>query len=132
MIAILGLLLMLAGAAAVVGVASSTATAHVDVFGMSVGTHNVAAVFAAGAVAGLAFAMGLMLLRDGVIRSRRRRVAARDEAAANEREAQALRSRNAELEWSMTHGQQADPHAAAGARYNDGTPVSAGSGRHAR
>jgi hypothetical protein len=110
MIILLGLLLMLAAAAACVAVAATTgAPVHVEAFNWSAGNHSVGAIFALGAVAGLVFALGLMLAQDGGRRWRKRRamlkVSAREQLAETQAETQALRERNAALESRLASSQ---------------------------
>lgn len=119
MIIILGLLLMLVAAAACVAVAATTgAPVHVDMFNWGVGTHSVGAIFAAGAIAGLIFALGLMLARDGGRRWRTRRATRRVSERDQLSETQALRERNAALESRL-----ASSEAAAG-RHRSAEPTS--------
>ena len=104
MVVLLGFILMLAAIAAVVGVASTGGTVHVDFYGMGAGHHSIGAIFAMGAVAGVVFALGVMMLRDGATRARRRRAAQREAEDGRLAEERALRDRNAQLERSLQGG----------------------------
>jgi hypothetical protein len=96
---VLGLVLMLAAAAGVIGVAASTGgTVSLEIFGMDAGDHSAAAVFAIGTLAGLVFALGIMLMRDGLVRHRARRREAVTTQRRRTEESETLRARNAELE----------------------------------
>jgi hypothetical protein len=101
MVVLLGFIVMLAAIAAVVGVASTGGTVHVDFYGMGAGNHSIGAIFAMGAVAGVVFALGVMLLRDGAARARRRRIAQREAEDRRLADERALRDRNAMLERSL-------------------------------
>lgn len=96
---VLGLLLMLAGAAlAVDAVVQNSGVIHTVVFNQPISHLTLGAVFIAGAVLGLLFALGMAMFAGGLGRAarvrRERRVTARESAA----EAEALREHNARLE----------------------------------
>jgi hypothetical protein len=77
--------------AAVIGIdvtAQNKFAVDIDAFGHILST-TAAGVFVAGAVTGLAAAVGIMMFRDGLIRSRRTRAASRATAAERERMASA-------------------------------------------
>jgi hypothetical protein len=77
-------LLVAAAVFGIVLVAQNRVPTDVDAFGQVYAT-NLAMVFAAGLVTGLVAALAIMLLRDGVIRQRRMRLAAK-RAVTNEQE----------------------------------------------
>ena len=82
---------VLIGAAAVVGIdlaAQNDFAIEVDAFGQMIST-TAGGMFVAGAVTGLAAALGMMLLRDGFIRTRRSRAVAREKVIERERMAAA-------------------------------------------
>ena len=96
---ILGLILAAAGVAAVVGVlASSTDVVSVQAFGYTTDGHQVGVVFAVGALAGLAFAIGVAMLTSGLGRGIRRRRETRRAEKMRRAEEKTLRQRNFELE----------------------------------
>jgi uncharacterized integral membrane protein len=95
---VLGLLLMLACAAlAVDAIVQNTQVMHAIAFNQPVSHLSLGAIFIAGAVTGLLFAMGLAMMTGGVGRAsrkrRERRAAAREARAENE----ALREHNDRL-----------------------------------
>ena len=98
---VFGIVLVLAALAALFGIAATGTTVHVEWFGMSTGDHSVGAIFAAGAIAGILLALGVMLCRDGAARRRRSRrdVVARHRSTVEETDD--LRARNSELERSL-------------------------------
>jgi len=96
---VLGLLLMLGCAAlAVDAVVQNTGMMHAIAFNQSITHLSLGAVFVAGAVVGLLFALGMAMFAGGLgraARSRReRRTAVRETAA----ETEALREKNEQLE----------------------------------
>jgi len=104
---LLGLLLMAACAAlAVDAVVQNTSVMHAVAFNQPISHLSLGAIFVAGAVVGLLFALGLLMFTGGIGRAgrkrRERRVAARQATA----ETQALREHNerlaAELEQERT------------------------------
>jgi hypothetical protein len=95
--AIIGFVLL--AAAAVFGieiVAMNDITIDVDAFNQVYET-SVALVFVAGVVTGLAGALGLMLIRDGLARRRRIRLEAKEAQAQRERHIAALEEEHAAL-----------------------------------
>ena len=95
---LLGLLLMAACAAlAVDAVVQNTSVMHAVAFNQSISHLSLGALFVAGAVVGLLFALGLLMFTGGIGRAgrrrRERRVAAREARAENE----ALREHNEHL-----------------------------------
>jgi uncharacterized membrane protein YciS (DUF1049 family) len=77
--------------AAVIGIditAQNNFAVDIDAFGHLLST-TAAGVFVAGVVAGLAAAVGIMMFRDGLVRSRRTRAESRATAAERERMASA-------------------------------------------
>ena len=82
---------VLIAAAAVVGVdlaAQNDFAVQIDAFGQMIST-TAAGMFVAGVVIGLAAALGMMLFRDGFIRTRRARAEARETRLERERMATA-------------------------------------------
>ena len=130
---LLGLLLMAACAAlAVDAVVQNTSVMHAVAFNQPISHLSLGAIFVAGAVVGLLFALGLLMFTGGIGRAgrkrRERRVAARQATA----ETQALREHNdrlaAELEQERTgtpYPAEADGADATGSRADERL-----SGRH--
>lgn len=82
---------VLIAAAAVVGIdvaVQNNFAVDIDAFGQILST-TAAGVFVAGCVTGLVAALGIMLFRDGFIRSRRARAEAREQRLERERMAEA-------------------------------------------
>jgi uncharacterized integral membrane protein len=122
---LLGLLLMLGCIAlAVDAVVQNTATMHAVAFNQPITDLSLGALFIAGAVVGLLFALGLAMFAGGLGRAarrrRERRAAERDVA-----EAESLRAENARLEQQLA----AEQSGAASPYPNEPTPVHT-SGRH--
>src|SRR5436305_11814925 len=95
--AIIGFVLL--AAAAVFGieiVAMNNVSIDVDAFNQVYET-SIALVFIAGVVTGLAAALGLMLIRDGLARRRRMRLAEREAEEERERHIAALEEEHAAL-----------------------------------
>jgi uncharacterized integral membrane protein len=98
---VLGLLLMLGCAAlAVDAVVQNTSAMHVIAFGHSISSLSLGALFVAGAVVGLLFALGLAIFTGGLGRARRIR---RERRALRRQSAQAqdLRAQNTKLEQEL-------------------------------
>jgi uncharacterized integral membrane protein len=120
---VLGLLLMLGCAALAVDAAiQNTAAIHAIAFNQSISDFSVGALFIAGTVVGLLFALGLAMFFGGLGRARRvrreRRALRRDSEQTDQ-----LRAENARLEQEL-----ADERSSA---YPDEpVPASATSGRH--
>jgi uncharacterized membrane protein YciS (DUF1049 family) len=130
---LLGLLLMLACAAlAVDAVVQNGQLVHGVAFNQSVSHLSLGAMFVAGAVLGLLFALGLLMFTGGIGRAgrkrRERRIAAREARAENE----ALREHNerlsAQLDAERTAGTYPE-ESAVGAGDGDGETAPIG-GRH--
>jgi uncharacterized integral membrane protein len=125
---VLGLLLMLACAAlAVDAVVQNTGMMHAVAFNQSISHLSLGAVFVAGAVVGLLFALGMAMFAGGfgrAARARREQRAAIRESAA---ETEALRAHNERLERELasTRGTDADPYPADGT-----TTTTTTGGRH--
>lgn len=129
---LLGLVLMLACAAlAVDAVVQNGQLAHATAFNQPISHLSLGAIFVAGAVLGLLFALGLLMFTGGIGRAgrkrRERRIAERDARA----EAEALREHNdrlsAELEANRTAGTYPADSEAATTTTTDTTRVG---GRH--
>src|SRR3954468_16400222 len=123
---LLGLLLMLGCAAlAVDAVVQNSAEIHAIAFNQAVSGLSVGALFVAGAILGLLFALGLALFTGGIGRSARRR----RERRAMERDnadAEALRAENARLEEQLAAERGADGSTA----YPSETAARRTGGRH--
>lgn len=99
--ALLGLLLILAGGALAAGVVLGTtgdASIQVAWFDQTARSITQGGLFGLGAAAGIALMLGLALMKAGMVRSRRKRVERKQAAAESREEAKALEERNAELE----------------------------------
>ena len=110
---LLGLLLMLGCVAlAVDAVVQNTTVMHVIAFNNHVSGLSLGAIFVAGAVVGLLFALGMALFTGGIGRAtrrrRERRAAERDVAAA-----ESLRAENARLEQELAAEQNSGTTTAA-------------------
>jgi len=105
---LLGLLLMVGCVAlAVDAVVQNTATMHAVAFNQPISGLSLGALFVAGAVVGLLFALGLALFTGGIGRvSRRRRE--RRLAEQNTAEAELLRAENARLERELAAERNGD------------------------
>jgi hypothetical protein len=106
--AIIGFVLL--AAAAVFGVeivAMNDVTIDVDAFNQVYET-SIALVFIAGVVAGLVGALGIMLIRDGLARSRRRRLEAKEAEEHRERHIAALEEEHAAIHGSDVRGTNGD------------------------
>ncbi len=98
---LLGLLLMLGCVAlAVDAVVQNTATMHAIAFNQPITDLSLGALFVAGTVVGLLFALGLAMFAGGLGRAARRR---RERRAAEQSgaEAESLRAENARLEQQL-------------------------------
>jgi hypothetical protein len=121
---LLGLLLMLGCVAlAVDAVVQNTAAMHVIAFNQPITDLSLGALFVAGAVVGLLFALGLAMFTGGLGRAARRR-RERRLAEQNSAEAESLRAENARLEQQLAA--ERDDTAA---YPSEPTPVRSG-GRH--
>lgn len=121
---LLGLLLMCGCIAlAVDAVIQNTATMHAIAFNQPITNLSLGALFIAGAVVGLLFALGLAMFVGGLGRAARRRRERRlaDQSSA---EADSLRAENARLEQQLAA--ERDPNMAA----YPADPTPARSGRH--
>jgi hypothetical protein len=108
MMAIIGFVLV--AVAAVFGieiVAMNNVSVDIDAFNQVYET-SVALVFVAGVVAGLAAALGLMLVRDGLARSRRLRIEAKDVQERRERHIAALEEERAAMHRSDVRANDGD------------------------
>jgi len=132
---LLGLLLMAACAAlAVDAVVQNTSVMHAVAFNQPISHLSLGAIFVAGAVVGLLFALGLLMFTGGIGRAgrkrRERRVASRQASA----ETQALREHNerlaAELEQERASSAYPAEAAAADADATDARVDDRMSGRH--
>jgi hypothetical protein len=95
---LLGLLLMAGCAAlAVDAVVQNTGAIHAIVFNQSVTHLSLGAVFVAGAVVGLLFALGLLMFTGGIGRAGRKRRERKLAARKADAETQALREHNDRL-----------------------------------
>jgi uncharacterized protein HemX len=106
---VLGLLLILACAAvAVDAVVQNSGTIHAIAFNHSVGAVSIGALFVAGCVVGLVFALGMAMFGSGLGRAarirRERRALRRDNAATD-----SLREENARLEQQLAAERSAAP-----------------------
>jgi predicted phage tail protein len=98
---LLGLLLMLGCVAlAVDAVIQNTAAMHAVAFNQSITNLSLGALFIAGAVVGLLFALGLAMFAGGLGRASRRRREQRM-AEQNTAEAESLRAENVRLEQQL-------------------------------
>lgn len=98
---LLGLLLMLGCVAlAVDAVVQNTAVLHAVAFNQPIHNLSLGALFVAGAVVGLLFALGMAMFAGGLGRASRRR-RERQITAMNLAEADALREQNARLEQQL-------------------------------
>src|SRR3954465_6111183 len=126
--ALLGLLLMLGCAAvAVDAVVQNTAVVHAVVFNQPITGLSLGAVFIAGCVLGLLFALGMAMFFGGLGRAariRRERRALRKDNA----DAEALRERNAALEQRLAPRANASP--AEPATTDTTTDTTTDAGRH--
>ena len=105
---LLGLLLMLGCVAlAVDAVVQNTATMHAIAFNQPITDLSLGALFIAGAVMGLLFALGLAMFTGGLGRAARRR-RERRLAEQNSAEADSLREQNARLEQQLAAERDAD------------------------
>jgi len=121
---LLGLLLMLGCVAlAVDAVVQNTATMHAIAFNQPITDLSLGALFIAGAVVGLLFALGLAMFTGGLGRAARRR---RERRAAERSgaEADSLRAENARLEQQLAAERTDDTSA-----YPE-EPASTRTGRH--
>jgi uncharacterized protein HemX len=128
---VLGLLLMLGCAAlAVDAVVQNGHLAAATAFNQPITHLSLGAIFIAGAVLGLLFALGLVLLTGGIGRAGRRRRQRR--AAANEAqtEAAALREHNERLAAELEARNIADDDVYPAGEPTTVTSTSASSGRH--
>jgi hypothetical protein len=125
---LLGLLLMAACAAlAVDAVVQNTDVMHAVAFNQSISHLSLGALFVAGAVTGLLFALGLALFTGGIGRAGRRRRERRMVARETTAEAEALRADNERLQEQLsTRGDGAYPAEPAATADSDASL----SGRH--
>jgi flagellar biosynthesis/type III secretory pathway M-ring protein FliF/YscJ len=117
--AIIGFVLL--AAAAVFGieiVAMNDVSIDVDAFNQLYET-SIATVFVAGVIAGLAGAIGLMLIRDGLVRRRRLRLEAREADEQRERHIAALEEEHAALALHRTEAAAASNREAVDLREPD-------------
>lgn len=122
---LIGLLLMLGCVAlAVDAVVQNTATMHAIAFNQPITDLSLGALFVAGAVVGLLFALGLAMFTGGLGRAARRR---RERRLAEQTgaEAESLRAENARLEQELA----AERDTTDNAYPNEPTPARLG-GRH--
>jgi predicted phage tail protein len=105
---LLGLLLMLGCVAlAVDAVIQNTVTMHAVAFNQPITDLSLGALFIAGAVVGLLFALGLAMFTGGIGRAGRRR-RERRLAEQNSAEADSLRAQNARLEEQLAAERDGD------------------------
>ena len=105
---LLGLLLMLGCVAlAVDAVVQNTVTMHAIAFNQPITDMSLGAIFIAGAVVGLLFALGLAMFTGGLGRAARRR-RERRLAEQNSAEAESLRAENTRLEQQLAAERDAD------------------------
>ena len=96
---ILGLLLLAAGAAAIVSMLwYADNVVSVQAFDHSFGSHEAGVVFAVGAIAGFAVALGIAMCMSGMSRAARKRSEMRRLRKTRAQEDRTLRQRNLELE----------------------------------
>lgn len=124
---LLGLLLMLGCAAlAVDAVVQNTATMHAIAFSQPISNLSLGALFVAGAVVGLLFALGLAMFTGGIGRAAHRRRERREVAEQTTAEAESLRVENARLEQQLA----AERATEAPAYPSEPTPARSVGGRH--
>jgi membrane protein implicated in regulation of membrane protease activity len=111
---IIGLLLIVGAVVLSIGILiNATGSATLEAFGVSVST-NEAGLFIAGAVAMLAFLIGVWLLLATGKRARRRRREIKDERHQRQTEVERLREENARLEDQARRGRELPPEEARG------------------
>jgi hypothetical protein len=114
---LLGLLLMLACAAlAVDAVVQNGQSIHATAFNQPISHLSLGALFVAGAVVGLLFALGLLMFTGGIGRAGRKRRDRRSAARDAEAEAVALREHNERLSAELEARRDAPYPAEAGTR----------------
>lgn len=95
---VLGLILLAASLGAAVSIAvNNTAAAPFDVFGWTVTSLSPGGLMLLGIALGVAGLAGLLLLRSGMVRSRRRRLATRHDEAESRSHVQELEAENTRL-----------------------------------
>jgi hypothetical protein len=105
---LIGLLLMLACAAlAADAVVQNGHGLHVIAFNQGITHMSPGTVFVAGAVLGLIFAFGLLMMTGGMSRMRRRRIERRQAVEEVETENDALRDHNEQLAAELTASREA-------------------------
>src|SRR3954471_1608360 len=115
---LLGLLLMAACVAvAVDAVIQNTQILHATAFNQPVHHLSLGALFVAGCVVGVLFALGLLMMTSGIARARRRRVERRTAVRESAAETQALREHNETLEQRLAEHRDGDY---SGNDYQDG------------
>src|SRR5437764_15472673 len=108
---LLGLLLMAACAAlAVDAVIQNGHAIHAIAFNQSVSHLSLGAIFVAGAVVGLLFALGLLMFTGGIGRASRRRRERRMAASEAHAETQALREHNERLAAELEQERTSSPY----------------------
>jgi hypothetical protein len=124
---LLGLLLMLGCTAlAVDAVVQNTSVMHAVAFNQSITNLSLGALFVAGAVVGLLFALGLAMFAGGLGRGARRR-RERRLAEQNSAEAESLRVENARLEQQLAANREST---AAASPYPSDAMSRTSAGRH--
>ena len=130
---LLGLLLMAACAAlAVDAVVQNTSVIHAIAFNQPISHLSLGAIFVAGAVVGLLFALGLLMFTGGIGRAGRKRRERRAAARQANAETQALREHNERLAAELEQERASTPYPAEGvtADTTDTPADSRLSGRH--
>jgi predicted phage tail protein len=104
----------------------NTATMHAIAFNQPISDLSLGALFVAGAVVGLLFALGLAMFTGGIGRAARRRRERREVEAQNTAEAESLRTENARLEQQLAAERDND----AATYPAEPTPARSVGGRH--
>jgi len=110
---LLGLLLVLACTAmAVDAVVQNGHVLHATAFNQPIEHLTLGGIFVAGAVLGIVFALGVLMITGGLGRSRRRRLERRAAMRESTAEAEALRTHNERLERELEDQRAADAYPA--------------------
>lgn len=106
---VLGLLLVLAcTATAVDAVVQNGHVLHATAFNQPIDHLTLGGIFIAGAVLGIVFALGVLMITGGIGRSRRRRLERRAAIRESSAESDALRAHNERLERELEDQRAAD------------------------
>ena len=110
---LLGLLLVLACTAmAVDAVVQNGHVLHATAFNQPIEHLTLGGIFVAGAVLGIVFALGILMITGGLGRSRRRRLERRTALRESTAESEALRAHNERLERELEDQRAADAYPA--------------------